>query len=170
MLCQKNRDYGQSYITCRTFVKKEQMGVADILAKRRREAGELNLFEGFKFQEENAKREGVTTTKSGLQYEVLVSSDGWQPGPKDKVVCHYHGTNIHGEVFDSSVERGKPAEFPLNKVIKGWQEGVQLMGVNSKFRFVIPPDLAYGEEAISKEIGPNSTLIFEVTLLDIKKK
>lgn len=150
--------------------KIKEMGVADILAKRKQEAAQKNLLDGFKFQDENAKREGVVTLKSGLQYEVLVSSDGWQPGPKDKVVCHYHGTTITGEVFDSSVERGKPAEFPLNKVIKGWQEGVQLMGVGSKFRFVIPPDLAYGEEAISKQIGPNSTLIFEVTLLDIKKK
>ncbi len=145
------------------------MGVADILAKRKKEAGQLNLLEGFKFQEENAKREGVVTTKSGLQYEVLVASDGWQPGPKDKVECHYHGTSITGEVFDSSIERGKPATFPLNRVIKGWQEGLQLMGIGSKFRFVIPADLAYGDEALSKTIGPNSTLVFEVTLLNFKK-
>ncbi|HLU86862.1 MAG TPA: FKBP-type peptidyl-prolyl cis-trans isomerase [Taishania sp.] len=144
------------------------MGVADILAKRKREAAEKNLLDGFKFQDEFAKREGVVRTNSGLLYEVLVQGDGFKPSAKDKVVCHYHGTTITGEVFDSSVERGKPATFPLNRVIKGWTEGLQLMNVGSKFKFVIPADLAYGEEAISKQIGPNSTLVFEVELIDIQ--
>lgn len=144
------------------------MGVADILAKRKREAGEKNLLDGFKFQDEFATKEGVVRTKTGLLYEVLVQGDGFKPSAKDKVECHYHGTTITGAVFDSSVQRGKPAVFPLNRVIKGWTEGVQLMNVGSKFRFVIPAVLAYGEEAISKEIGPNSTLIFEIELLDIK--
>jgi len=144
------------------------MGVADILAKRKRDAAEKNLFEGFKFQDEFAQKPGVVKTKSGLLYEVLVQGNGFKPTAKDKVECHYHGTTITGEVFDSSVNRGKPAVFPLNRVIKGWTEGLQYMNCGSKFRFVIPADLAYGEEAISKEIGPNSTLIFEVELLEIK--
>src|SRR5690606_9905985 len=103
----------------------------------------------------------------GLQYEILTESFGDKPTAKDTVKCHYHGTTIHGEVFDSSVNRGKPASFPLNRVIAGWTEGVQLMSVGSKYKFVIPSHLAYGEEQISKEIGPNSTLIFEVELLEI---
>lgn len=144
------------------------MGVADILAKRKRDAAEKNLFEGFKFQDEFAQKPGVVKTKSGLLYEVMVQGDGFKPSAKDSVECHYHGTTINGVVFDSSVQRGKPAVFPLNRVIKGWTEGVQLMNCGSKFRFVIPADLAYGDEAISKEIGPNSTLIFEVELLDVK--
>lgn len=144
------------------------MGVADILFKRRKELAEKNLKEGQEFMAENAKKDGVVTLESGLQYEVLVMSEGEKPTAKNTVTCHYHGTTIHGEVFDSSVNRGQPASFPLNRVITGWTEGVQLMPVGSKFKFTIPPHLAYGEEQISKEIGPNSTLIFEVELLGIK--
>ncbi|HEY8366652.1 MAG TPA: FKBP-type peptidyl-prolyl cis-trans isomerase [Bacteroidia bacterium] len=144
------------------------MGVADILFKRRKELAEKNLKEGQEFMAENAKKDGVVTLESGLQYEVLVMGEGEKPTAKNTVTCHYHGTTIHGEVFDSSVNRGQPASFPLNRVITGWTEGVQLMPVGSKFKFTIPPHLAYGEEQISKEIGPNSTLIFEVELLGIK--
>ena len=117
---------------------------------------------------ENAKKDGVVTLDSGLQYEVLVMGDGEKPTVKNTVTCHYHGTTIHGEVFDSSVRRGQPASFPLNRVITGWTEGLQYMPIGSKFKFTIPPHLAYGEEQISKEIGPNSTLIFEVEILGIK--
>lgn len=144
------------------------MGVADILFKRRKELAEKNLKEGQEFMAENAKKDGVVTLESGLQYEVLVMGEGEKPTAKNTVTCHYHGTTIHGEVFDSSVNRGQPASFPLNRVITGWTEGVQLMPIGSKFKFTIPPHLAYGEEQISKEIGPNSTLIFEVELLGIK--
>lgn len=141
------------------------MGVADILFKRKQELAAKNLKDGEDFMEENGKKEGVITLENGLQYEVLVEGDGPKPTIKSNVKCHYHGTTIHGEVFDSSVKRGAPATFPLNRVIAGWTVGVQLMSVGSKYRFVIPAWLAYGEEQISKEIGPNSTLIFEVELL-----
>lgn len=144
------------------------MGVADLLLKKRRELAEKNLKEGQAYRDEYAKKEGVVTLPSGLQYEILVDVEGPKPTATSTVKCHYHGTTIHGEVFDSSVNRGAPASFPLNRVISGWTEGVQLMSVGSKFRFVIPPDLAYGEQQITKEIGPNSTLIFEVELLEIQ--
>ncbi len=143
------------------------MGIADLLFKRKQEAAAKNLAEGKTFREENAKKEGVTTLPSGLQYEILVEGTGEKPTASDTVKCHYHGTTIKGEVFDSSVNRGTPASFPLNRVISGWTEGLQLMPVGSKFRFTIPPDLAYGDQQISKEIGANSTLIFEVELLGI---
>lgn len=143
------------------------MGVSDILFKRKKELAEKNLKEGEAFMAENAKKEGVITLESGLQYEVLVEGNGAKPTDRSTVKCHYHGTTIHGEVFDSSVKRGTPASFPLNRVIVGWTIGLQYMSVGSKFKFTIPPHLAYGEEQISKEIGPNSTLIFEVELLGI---
>ncbi|ASK31969.1 peptidylprolyl isomerase [Chryseobacterium sp. T16E-39] len=144
------------------------MGVADMLFKRKKELAEKNLNEGKAFMEENAKKEGVVTLPSGLQYEIITEGDGAQPKAKDTVKCHYHGTTIKGNVFDSSVKRGTPASFPLNRVISGWTEALQLMPVGSKWRLFLPPNLAYGEEQISKEIGPNSTLIFEVELLGIK--
>lgn len=144
------------------------MGVADILFKRKQEAAAKNRQEGDDFRAENALNPNVVTLASGLQYEVLTMGSGAKPSAKSTVECHYHGTTITGAVFDSSVQRGKPTSFPLNRVIKGWTEGLQLMPVGSKFKFVIPSNLAYGEEQISKEIGPNSTLIFEVELLGIK--
>ena len=144
------------------------MGVADMLFKRKKEMAEKNLNAGKAFLEENAKREGVITLPSGLQYEILKEGDGEKPGPRSTVKCHYHGTTIEGKVFDSSVKRGKPASFPLNRVISGWTEALQLMPVGSKWKLFLPPNHAYGEEQISKEIGPNSTLIFEVELLGIK--
>ncbi len=144
------------------------MGVADILFRRKKELAEKNLKEGQEFMKSNAENEGVITLESGLQYEVISEGSGEKPKVIDTVKCHYHGTTIKGEVFDSSVKRGIPASFPLNRVISGWTEGLQLMPVGSKWRFTIPPHLAYGEEQISKEIGPNSTLIFEVELLGIQ--
>lgn len=143
------------------------MGVADLLLKKKRELAEKNLLEGENFRKEFGAQEGVITLPSGLQYQILVEGDGAKPKETDTVLCHYHGTNVHGEVFDSSVQRQKPASFPLNRVIAGWTEGLQLMGVGSKWKLVLPAELAYGEEQISKEIGPNSTLIFEVELLGI---
>lgn len=144
------------------------MGIADILFKKRQELAQKNLAEGQAFMAENAKKEGVITLPSGLQYEILAEGTGAKPTATNTVTCHYHGTTIEGAVFDSSVVRGTPASFGLNRVISGWTEGVQLMPIGSKFKFTIPPHLAYGEQQISKEIGPNSTLIFEVELLDFK--
>lgn len=143
------------------------MGIADLLFKRKKELAEKNLREGQEFMAENAKKEGVVTLPSGLQYEIITEGSGKQPKATDKVKCHYHGTTIHGDVFDSSVKRGTPATFPLNRVIAGWTEALQLMPVGSKWKLILPANLAYGEEQISKEIGPNSTLIFEVELLGI---
>jgi FKBP-type peptidyl-prolyl cis-trans isomerase len=124
---------------------------------------------GDKFLAENGKKKGVTTTKSGLQYEVIKEGTGAKPAVTDTVKVHYHGTLIDGKVFDSSVERGEPVSFPLQQVIKGWTEGLQLMPVGSKWRFFIPSDLAYGEDSPSPDIGPNETLIFDVELLGIVK-
>ena len=138
---------------------------------RAKEAGELNKQAGKAFLEENKKRPGVMVTASGLQYEVLHKGDGKvSPKPADRVKVHYHGTNIDGSVFDSSVERGEPIVFALNQVIPGWTEGLQLMHVGDKFKFYIPSELAYGERSPSPKIKPNSTLIFEVELFEINPK
>ena len=143
------------------------MGVADLLFKRKRELAEKNALEGTAFRDEFSKKEGVITLESGLLYEVITMGEGPRPTLKDKVLCHYHGTNINGEVFDSSVQRKVPASFPLENVIKGWAEGVMLMPVGSKFRLVVPPHLGYKDREISKELGPQSTMIFEIDLLAI---
>ena len=116
---------------------------------------------------ENAKREGVTVTASGLQYEIITEGSGARPGRNDTVRTHYHGTLIDGTVFDSSVQRGEPAEFPVGGVIAGWTEALQLMPVGSKWRLHIPYQLAYGERGAGGAIGPYSALVFEVELLDI---
>lgn len=143
------------------------MGIADKLRALKEGKAKKNLDEGQAFLQENAKRDEVTVLPSGLQYEVLKEGAGDKPTEYNKVTCHYHGTLINGTIFDSSVQRGQPTSFPLNAVIKGWTEGVQLMSVGSKYKFYIPHDLAYGDRHVSAEIGPNSTLIFEVELLGI---
>jgi len=122
------------------------------------------------FLAENGQRAGVTTTASGLQYEVLEegAAGGAMPSESSNVTVHYHGTLVDGTVFDSSVERGQPASFPLNGVIPGWTEGVQLMKVGDKFRFTIPSDLAYGPNGAPPTIPPNATLIFDVELLEVQ--
>lgn len=122
---------------------------------------------GQSFLEENAQKEGVITTNSGLQYVVMVDGQGATPKATDEVTVHYHGTLIDGTVFDSSVDRGEPATFPVNGVIAGWVEALQLMPVGSKYKLFIPSDLAYGERGAGGSIGPNETLIFEVELLSI---
>lgn len=137
------------------------------LQKETARQGVENLKKSQDFLEENAKREEVKVTESGLQYEVIEEGDGPKPTAEDRVRVHYHGTTIDGEVFDSSVERGEPTEFPLNGVIKGWTEGIQLMPVGSKYTFYIPSELAYGERGAQGAIEPNSALIFEVELIDI---
>ena len=136
---------------------------------KRKEKFARNLAEGEAFLATNKEKEGIVETASGLQYEIMVEGDGEKPGLQDKVRTHYHGTLLDGTVFDSSVQRNEPAEFPLNGVIKGWTEALQLMSVGSKWRLFIPPGLAYGEHGAGKKIGPNATLIFEVELLDIIK-
>lgn len=124
---------------------------------------------GDKFLADNGKRKGVTTTASGLQYEVIKAGDGPKPVATDKVNVHYHGTLIDGKVFDSSVERGMPITFGVQEVIKGWTEALQLMPVGSKWKIYIPSQLAYGEAGAGGDIGPNEALIFEVELLGIVK-
>src|SRR5205823_6476998 len=124
--------------------------------------------EGAKFLEENKKKEGVKTTASGLQYKVEKEGAGPQPKGTDMVTVNYRGTLIDGTEFDSSYKRGQPATFPLNGVIKGWTEGLQLMKTGSKYQLFVPASLAYGERAVRPELGANATLIFEVELLEIK--
>ncbi len=131
------------------------------------EAGKILSAEGDTFLKENAERDGIVTLESGLQYEVMQSGDGEKPTASSTVKTHYHGTLISGDVFDSSVDRGQPAEFPVNGVIAGWTEALQLMTVGTKWRLFVPPNLAYGERGAGGQIGPNTTLIFEVELLDI---
>ncbi len=126
------------------------------------------LEEGRSFLAENATKEGVTPTASGLQYKELTDGAGKSPKAKDTVVVHYRGTNIRGAEFDSSYARDEPAEFPLNRVIKGWTEGVQLMKEGAKFQFFIPSKLAYGERGAGGAIPPNADLIFDVELLGVK--
>jgi len=123
--------------------------------------------EGNAFLETNAKKAGVTTTASGLQYEVINAGSGEKPAASDRVKVHYHGTLISGEVFDSSVNRGEPATFGVTQVISGWVEALQLMTVGSKWKLVIPSELAYGAQGAGQMIGPHTTLIFEVELIDI---
>lgn len=136
--------------------------------KERERIAAENLEAGKKFLEENATKEGVVVDSTGLQYKVLVEGDGAKPAATDKVKVHYHGTRIDGSVFESSVEKGKPAEFRLNQVIKGWTIGVQKMSVGSKYVFYIPADLAYGANPRpGGPVKPNDVLIFEVELLDI---
>lgn len=126
---------------------------------------DTNKIAGEKFLKENAKRNEVKVTESGLQYQVLKLGSGPKPKATSVVKVHYHGTNIYGKVFDSSLDRGEPVDFTLNQVIPGWTEGLQLMSIGSKYRFFIPQELAYGPGSISKEIPPYSCLIFEVQLL-----
>jgi FKBP-type peptidyl-prolyl cis-trans isomerase len=135
--------------------------------EERNEAGRANLQEGEEFLQENKNKEGVITTESGLQYKVLEEGDGPKPSATDKVTVHYRGTTIDGNEFDSSYARGEPATFQVNGVIKGWTEALQLMSVGSKYKLFVPANLAYGERG-TRNIEPNSVLIFEVELLGIE--
>jgi len=144
------------------------MSLSDKLKSFMQQKENDNLKAGEEFLAENAKREGVVSLPSGLQYEIITKGVGEKPSAYNTVTCHYHGTTIKGEVFDSSVRRGQPASFPLNGVIKGWTEALQLMPTGSKWKLYIPPHLAYGNRGVSREIGPNSTLIFEVELISFR--
>jgi len=142
------------------IIKKYFIKAQDKATKQRTKEGE-------KFLAENAKRKEVIVLESGLQYEILKNGNGPKPSLNDQVTTHYHGTLIDGTVFDSSVERGQPATFPVSGVIKGWTEALQLMEVGSKWKLFIPYNLAYGEKGAGAQIGPYTTLIFEVELIKI---
>ncbi len=135
--------------------------------KIQNEKGEETKKAGEKFLSENKSREGVVTLKSGLQYKILKEGAGAKPTANDTVKCHYEGRLINGQVFDSSIRRGEPAEFPVGGVIAGWVEALQLMSVGSKWQLYIPSELAYGQHGAGAAIGPNETLIFDVELLEI---
>ena len=141
--------------------------INQLFTRLQQEEAELNAAAGKEYQEIMRHKSGVVTLPSGLQYEIIKEGNGAKPKATDKVRVHYHGTLINGVVFDSSVERGEPAEFPLNAVIPGWTEILQLMPVGSKWRVVIPSELAYGSRGAGDVIRPNMTLIFEIELLDI---
>ena len=141
--------------------------INEFFTRMQQEMTEKNREIGEKFLVENKKRAGVITLPSGLQYEVITEGKGAKPKATDRVKCHYEGQLINGQVFDSSVKRGEPAVFGVNQVIPGWVEALQLMPVGSKWKLYIPSDLAYGEKGAGEAIAPNSTLIFEVELLDI---
>ena len=140
--------------------QEEQMQIAGAASKK----------EGEAFLAANKSKEGVVTLPSGLQYKILTQGTGPKPTPSDSVVCNYRGTLINGTEFDSSYKRGEPATFPVTGVIKGWTEALQLMPVGSKWQLFVPSDMAYGERSPAPQIGPNSTLIFEVELLSIQPK
>lgn len=140
----------------------------DYFSKQQDDMLNKNLEEGKAFLEENKKKDNITALPSGLQYEILKEGDGEKPKATDSVKCHYHGTLLDGTVFDSSVQRGQPAVFGVNQVIKGWVEALQLMSVGSKWRLFIPSELAYGKQGAGSSIEPNSTLIFDVELLGIE--
>jgi len=143
--------------------------IEEKLQAKQNQGSAIEKERGMLFLAENKKREGVHETASGLQYEPIITGTGPKPEATDKVKVHYTGKTIDGQVFDSSVERGIPAEFGLNQVIGGWTEGLQLMPVGSKFMFYIPSDLGYGDRSPGGLIKPGATLIFEVELLDIVK-
>ena len=130
---------------------------------------EINHKAGEAFLAANKTKPGVVTTASGLQYQVITEGTGPRPLPSDKVKCHYHGTLLDGTVFDSSVDRGQPVDFPVTGVIQGWVEALQLMPVGSKWKLFLPANLAYGDNAAGPKITPGSTLIFDVELLEIVK-
>ncbi len=139
----------------------------EYMAQLQDNESQQNQNAGKVFLEANKNEEGITVLPSGLQYKVLKEGEGDMPKATDQVKCHYHGTLIDGTVFDSSVERGQPAVFPVNGVIQGWVEALQLMSVGSKWKLFIPSELAYGSRGAGAKIGPDSTLIFDVELLEI---
>jgi len=165
----KDREPKMTDLQKQEAIKELQLKFQADAAQRQKMVGLQNKKDGAEFLAKNGKREGVKTTDSGLQYEVLKEGKGKvNPKPTDTVTTHYHGTLIDGTVFDSSVNRGKPIDFPVNRVIPGWTEALQLMTVGDKFKLYVPADLAYADEPPpGSRIGPNATLIFEVELIAI---
>jgi len=170
-------DYTQFVAGIKDYVEKDkpritmedaQKIIQDSILAAMKKKGEDNLAQETKFLAENGKKAGVTTTASGLQYEVLKQGTGPKPKETDTVKVDYVGTFIDGKEFDSSVKTGKPAVFPVGMVIPGWVEGIQLMNVGSKYKFYIPSALAYGDQGSQGAIAPNTMLIFEVELIDIE--
>ena len=147
--------------------REAQVMLSEYFQKKEKEQAEENIAKGKAYLEENGKREGVITTKSGIQYEVLTEGTGKSPKATDKVRCHYEGRLTDGSVFDSSYQRGEPADFGLNQVIAGWTEGVQLMKEGAKYRFHIPYLLGYGERGAGASIPPYATLVFDVELIKV---
>jgi FKBP-type peptidyl-prolyl cis-trans isomerase FklB len=139
------------------------------IQEKSKTAGAKNKKEGEAFLAVNKSKDGVKTLPSGLQYKVIKSGNGATPGPTDTVKAHYKGTLLDGTVFDSSYDRGEPVDFPVNHVIKGWTEALQLMKVGDKWQLFVPSELAYGEHGVGGDIGPNAVLVFDVELLDVKK-
>jgi len=169
MVAKAIEDYMAGTMTLITEQECQQL-MSNHLNELRKKKTEMAKEEGELFLAENAKKPGVMTTASGLQYEIMTKGDGtMHPELTDKVKVHYHGMLIDGRVFDSSVDRGEPISFPLNGVIQGWQEGVQLMVPGDKFKFYIPSELAYGERQAGALIAPHSALVFEVELLGINE-
>ena len=151
-------------------VEEAQKLINDYMQELQDKAEKVARAEGEQFLAENGKKENVKTTASGLQYVVEKEGTGAQPSAEDEVTVHYTGKLLNGQVFDSSVNRGEPATFPLNRVIPGWTEGVQLMKEGAKYTFFIPSDLAYGPQGVPGAIPPHSTLIFDVELIKVNKK
>ncbi|MEE0985666.1 MAG: FKBP-type peptidyl-prolyl cis-trans isomerase [Bacteroidaceae bacterium] len=147
--------------------REAQVMLSEYFQKKEKEQAEENITKGKAYLEENGKREGVVTTTSGLQYEVLTEGTGKSPKATDKVRCHYEGRLTDGTIFDSSYQRGEPADFGLNQVIAGWTEGVQLMKEGAKYRFHIPYLLGYGERGAGASIPPYATLVFDVELIKV---
>ena len=147
--------------------REAQVMLSEYFQKKEKQQAEENIAKGKSYLEENGKREGVITTKSGLQYEVLTEGTAKSPKATDKVRCHYEGRLTDGSVFDSSYQRGEPADFGLNQVIAGWTEGVQLMKEGAKYRFHIPYLLGYGERGAGASIPPYATLVFDVELVKV---
>ncbi len=160
------RDVLEGHETAMTASDAQAM-LNDYFRKKERETSQEAIAQGAAFLKENGEREGVVTTKSGLQYEVLSEGTGRQPRATDRVRCHYEGRLIDGSVFDSSYRRGEPADFGLDQVITGWTEGVQLMKEGAKYRFYIPYLLGYGEQGAGAQIPPYSTLVFDVELIKV---
>ncbi len=154
----------------RTTLTQLQTEVRSKQQEKMKVAGEMNKKEGVEFLAANKTKEGVVILPSGLQYKILTAGTGPKPTASDTVVCNYRGTLISGGEFDSSYKRGQPASFPVNGVIKGWTEALQLMPVGSKWQLFVPAELGYGDRGASADIGPGATLIFEVELLSIQGK
>jgi FKBP-type peptidyl-prolyl cis-trans isomerase FklB len=160
---------GKPSVLSQAEAQQAMMALQQEVSQRQQSKASGNKKAGEDFLAQNKTKEGVQTLPSGLQYQVLQPGTGRRPGKTDKVTTHYHGTLIDGTVFDSSYERGEPATFPVNGVIAGWTEALQLMQEGAKWRLFIPSNLAYGSRGAGSDIGPDSTLIFDVELISVDK-